>query len=123
MSPRSAARLIAGGRIALGAAVLAAPERVTARWLGAENARHPAVADLARGLAARDIALGLAALQTLDDRRAGPRVQLGCALADGADALGTLLARKHLPALGAIGTVAIAGGSAALGVYIAGQLG
>ena len=116
---RGAARLLAAGRVALGVAVLAAPERLTARWLGEQNARLPAVADLARGLAARDIALGIAALQTLADPVAGPRVQLACALADGADVVGTILAREHLPRRGAAATVAVAGLAAFAGAWTA----
>ncbi len=121
-SIRRAAWLIAAARIALGAAVLAAPERVLARWLGEANARHGGVKDLGRGLAARDIALGLATLATLDDPVIGPRVQLGCALADGADAASTLLERESLPLLGVVGTVVVAGGAALAGVFFARQL-
>jgi hypothetical protein len=122
LTPRRGAWLIAVGRVVLGAAVLAAPERVTARWLGAENASLPAVGDLARGLAARDIALGLAALYTLDDPLVGPRIQVGCALADGADVLGTVLARRHLPAAGALGTIAVAGAATIAGLAFAHSL-
>ena len=63
--------LLAAGRVVLGTAIMIAPERVSGRWLGEENAAHPVVADLARGLAARDIALGVAALATLGDPVAG----------------------------------------------------
>ncbi|MHB8531788.1 MAG: hypothetical protein ACYDC2_03605 [Solirubrobacteraceae bacterium] len=119
---RRAAWLVAAGRVALGAAVLAAPEPVLSRWLGEANARHGGVKDLGRGLAARDIALGFAALATLDDPVIGPRVQLGCALADGADALSTLLERDSLPTVGVIGTVAVAGAASLAGVYFARQL-
>jgi hypothetical protein len=48
LGPRRATLLLAVGRIVLGAAVLAAPEKVTSRWLGADNAALPAVVDLAR---------------------------------------------------------------------------
>jgi len=113
---------MAAGRTALGVAVLAAPERVMSRWLGGENARHGGVRDLGRGLAARDIALGVAVLQTLDDPVIGPRVQLACALADGIDALSTVLERDSLPSSGVLGTVAIAGGSAIAGLYFAHRL-
>jgi hypothetical protein len=115
LSPRRGAWLLAAGRAALGVAVLAAPERVTAGWLGEENSHNPVVGDLARSLGARDLALGLAALQTLDDEVAGPRVQALCALVDSVDALATILARQHLPRRGVIGTVAVAGAAAAAG--------
>lgn len=119
---RKAVWLIAAGRILLGLAVLLAPEQVTARWLGEENAKSPAVGDLARGLAARDIALGISVLATLEDARVGPIVQAGCALADAGDVLGTIAAREHLPAIGAAGTVAIAGGAVVAGLYLAHQI-
>ena len=122
MSTRRGAWLLAAGRAALGAAVLVAPEAVMSRWLGAENARKGAVKALGRGLAARDIGLAIATLQTLDDPVLGPRVQLACAFADGADALATILERDSLPLLGAVGTVAIAGGAAVAGAYFAHRL-
>ena len=103
-------------------AVLTAPEQVASRWLGEENAAHPAVADLARSLGARDLALGLATLQTLSDPVTGPRIQALCAVADSADVLATLIARASLPRKGMIGTVAVAGVSAAAGFCFAHRL-
>ncbi len=122
MSPRRGAWLIAIGRVVIGASVLAAPEPVMSRWLGAENAANPAVKDLGRGLAARDVGLALATLQTLEDPVIGSRVQAACAAADATDALATLLARRSLPLKGVLGTVAIAGGAAAAGFYFSRQL-
>ena len=118
MTARRVAQLFAVGRIALGSAVLAAPESVTSHWLGEENAALPAVADLARGLAARDIALGIASLQTLGDPVAGPRIVAACAFADATDAFGTLLARDELPLVGVVGTVLVAGAAAVAGLYL-----
>jgi hypothetical protein len=115
---RRAQMISAVGRIVLGAAVFAAPEKVTQHWLGEENAHHPAVGDLARGLAMRDIALGVAVLQTINDPIGGPRIQAGVAAADAADAIGTILARRSLPTVGVLGTVLIAGGAAATGFYL-----
>jgi hypothetical protein len=119
MTPRRAAAMLAVGRAALGMVVLAAPERVTAGWLGSEHASQPVVQDLARSLGARDVALGLATLWTLDDPVAGARVQGAAAAVDTVDALATILARKALPVKGVLGTVAIAGGAAAAGFYLA----
>ena len=102
--------------------MLAAPERVTAGWLGAHNARNPVVGDLARSLGARDLALGLATLQSLDDEVNGPRVQALCAMVDSVDALATIVAREQLPRRGVIGTVAIAGAAAAAGFHFAHRL-
>jgi hypothetical protein len=122
ITPRRGALLLAAGRSALGVAVLAAPESVTSRWLGEDNARLPVVGDLARSLGARDLALGLATIQTLGDPVTGPRVQLLCALVDTADVLATLLARDSLPRKGVLGTVLLAGAGAAAGFYCSHKL-
>jgi hypothetical protein len=121
VGPRRAASLLAAGRAALGVAVLVAPEAVTSRWLG-EHASHPAVRYLARSLGVRDLALGILALRTLDDPRIAPQVHAACAVADSVDALATVAARSQLPAAGVIGTVAVAGGAAVAGVYLAREL-
>jgi hypothetical protein len=118
MGPRQAARLIAAARVALGAAVLVAPEVVTSRWLGDDNASHPAVRYLARSLGVRDLALGVLALRTLDDPRVASQVQVACAAADSVDALATVAVRSKLPPVGAIGTVAVAGAAACAGFYL-----
>ena len=76
MNPRRLAGLLAVGRVALGTAVLLAPEQVTSRWLG-DHARHPAVRYLAHSLGARDVALGALALSTLADGRHAAQVQAG----------------------------------------------
>jgi hypothetical protein len=122
MGPRRAAGVLGAGRAALGIAVLASPESVTSRWLGKENASHPAVRYLARSLGARDLALGALAVCTLDDARIGPQVVVACAAVDAVDALATVAARSRLPRAGAIGTVAVAGGAALAGLYLAREL-
>jgi hypothetical protein len=121
VSPRRGAFLLAASRAALGVAVLAAPEKVTARWLG-EHASHPAVRYLARSLGARDLALGLFVLATLDDPVLGPRVQAWCAAVDSLDALATVAARSDLPPAGVAGTVAVAGGAAGAGFLFSRRL-
>jgi hypothetical protein len=105
----------------LGAAVLAAPEQVTSRWLGEENSKLPVVGDLARSLGARDLALGIATLKTLD-HPAGPYVQAVCAAADSVDVLATIMARDALPRKGMLGTVVIAGAAAVAGFYFSHRL-
>ncbi len=119
---RKSALLLAAGRAALGVAVLAAPEQVTARWLGESNAKDPVVGDLARSLGARDLALGLLTLAALDDPVMGSRAQLLCALVDGVDTLATILARAALPRKGAFATVLIAGASTGGGLYLSRRL-
>jgi hypothetical protein len=117
MDPRRAAAVIGAGRAALGAAVLLAPE-VTTSWLG-EHARHPAVRYLTHLIGVRDLALGVLTLASLRDGEGAGRMQLVCATADTVDVLATLAARAELPAAGVAGTVALGGGAAAAGVYLA----
>lgn len=105
--------------MALGVAVLAAPESVTSHWLGEQNASHPAVRYLARSLGARDLALGVLSWRTLGDGRVGPQVLVACALADTVDALATVAVSSKLPRVGAIGTVVVAGGAAVVGLQLA----
>jgi hypothetical protein len=95
---------------------------VTSRWLGEENASHPAVRYLARSLGVRDLALGVLAWRTLDDAHVGPQVVAACAAADAVDALATVAVSSKLPRVGAIGTVAVAGGAAIAGLYLAREL-
>jgi len=118
MDPRRAAGLLAAGRAALGAAVLLAPEQVAPRWLGG-HARHPAVRYLTHLVGVRDLALGVLALATLRDGKRAAQVQLVCATADTVDAVATLTVREELPTAGVISTVALGGGAAAAGLYLA----
>ena len=122
MTSRRAAGLLAAGRAALGLAVLAAPEQVTSRWLGDAHALHPAVRYLAHSLGARDLVLGVLGLSTLGDARFGSQVLVACAVADSVDALATVAARSHLPRVGVIGTISVAGGAAVVGFYLSQQL-
>lgn len=122
IGPRRGVWLIAAGRVALGLAVLVAPEQVTARWLGEDNAALPVVGDLARSLGARDLALGVITLRALGDPVSAARAQRLCALVDAADVLATVIARKSLPRKGVHGTVAIAGAAAGAGLYWAREL-
>lgn len=122
MTARAAARLLGAGRAALGAAILVAPEAVTSRWLGDAHAAHPAVRYLSRSLGARDLALGLLVVSTSEDPRFGAQLQVACAMADSVDALATVATRSELPKVGAIGTVAVAGAAALVGIYLSREL-
>jgi hypothetical protein len=116
VSPRLLARTLAAGRVILGIALMAAPARVGAGWLG-ELAERPAVGSLLRLIGARDLVLGAIALHTVDHPEVGPRWQATCAAVDGSDVLATVAARGDLPLAGAAGTVLLAGVAAAIGGY------
>jgi hypothetical protein len=115
---RTAARVLHGGRVALGAALLLAPQRTARGWLG-ELAHRPGVQALVRSLGVRDLVLGMIALHTLDHPDVGPRWQTTVGVVDAVDALATGLAASDLPPRGVAATVGIAGGAAAAELWFA----
>jgi hypothetical protein len=104
---------VLGARIAYGAALLAAPARITQRWLG--PARETAAAQVAlRGLAARELAIHCAGLAAAL-RGAPVRPWLAASLAgDLGDLAATLASRRGLPSGSPAATTAVAGASAAI---------
>jgi hypothetical protein len=116
MSPRALTRLIALGRTALGGTLVVAPDLVTERWLGSTT--EP-VRILARGLGARDVALGVGTLAALGGRGDLRRWVAVAVMADSADALANAAAGDRVPWVGRWGTVALAGGAALAGLWIA----
>ena len=101
-------------RIAFGAGLIVAPQRVAAGWL-AGDAKRPPTQVAARGLGARDVALA-AGLVVAARRRPWLAACVACDLADIAS---TLAAGDALPARARWGTVALAGTAAALAVALA----
>lgn len=122
MSPRTVARTIAIGRVAIGGALVVAPAFVARRWIGPDGDRQ-SVQVMARALGVRDLVLGLIALHTVDHPEVGPRWQRTLAACDLVDLTATVIGRSALPAAGAAGTVAMAGGAAAAELWAAGKLG
>jgi hypothetical protein len=115
---RTAAVAVLGARMAYGAALLAAPTRITGRWLG--PTREGAGAQVAlRGLAVRELAIhgaGLAAAL----RGAPLRPWLAVSVAgDLGDIAATLASRRGLPSGSPVATAAVAGASAAISVAVA----
>jgi hypothetical protein len=114
---RIAAIAVFGLRIAYGAALLAAPDKVTKRWLG--PGRHGAAATVAlRGLGAREVAIHAAGLVAA--LRAAPvRPWLAASIAgDLSDIAATTASRSGLPSGATPATAAVAGGSAALSAAV-----
>jgi predicted lipoprotein len=110
---RIAATVVFGLRIAYGAGLLAAPDKVTKRWLGPGRTSAAATVAL-RGLGAREVALhGAGLLAAL--RGAPLRPWLAASIAgDVSDIAATVAARRGLPSGAAAATAVVAGGSAAL---------
>jgi hypothetical protein len=118
MEPREMAIAHARGRIGIGAALLFAPALAVRAWIG-EDSERPAAKVLTRALGARDIAIGLGIVIAID-RGAPARGWLEASLlADGADFVATLLGGRALPITGRLGVLAMAGGSAGIGAWLA----
>jgi hypothetical protein len=116
------ARAAAAARAVIGVALLAAPGSAGKRWLG-EVSERPGAQVAISGLGGRDLALGLGTFWALSGRRRTPRPWLiASAGADTADLLSTLRSREGLSTAAVIGTVAIAGGSAALHAWLQSEL-
>jgi hypothetical protein len=117
MDPRSIARLQALGRLGLGAGLTLAPGLFAGGWVGGVADRREGQA-LAIAAGARDVAIGVGTLRALQARRGAAGWVRAGLLADAADAYATWRARDSLPALAVPGVLAIAGGSALLGLWL-----
>lgn len=116
MDARLLTRLLACGRVGIGAALFAAPRTAARLWLGGDVSAGTAL--LARGLGARDMAIGVGQLVTLDNGGdVRPWIEAGVA-ADTADATATLLGRRELETRTVVGTATIALGAAAAGLAL-----
>jgi len=118
MDYRQTLRFVAAGRIAIGVAMLAAPRRAAAGWLGPGTGAG-AGSVLARAFGAREVAVGAGSLWALDrGDPVRPWVVAGV-VCDGLDTVATVLGARHLgfrrfAAMGAVAATATAIGVAAL---------
>jgi hypothetical protein len=111
MSPRTLVAGIALGRLVLGAALVAAPQKVVGPgWIGAE-AERPAAGVLLRAVGARDLAIALGTLAALRQGSSLTPWIAGAAVADGTDFAATLAAGQAIPPQGRAGVGALAGGA------------
>ena len=121
MGPRDLATGLAGGRIAIGVVSLLAPGLVGRAMMGPKGDLG-GTRLLLRVVGARDLALGIGVLAALD-RAAPVRGWLrASAVADGLDAAGALLARRHLRPTVFPAALGAATGGALLSGWLAGQL-
>lgn len=118
MDLRLVARLLAGSRILIGAALVAAPRTGGRLWLGADADRAPTEVAL-RALGARDVAIGLGALAALEAATPARRWLEAGVLADLGDAAAMAVVGDDVPAAMRLGTVGVAAGAAALGLWLA----
>lgn len=116
LDDRTAAQILAAGRVAVGLALIAVPERVGAGWIGPEAAGAGTQA-FARALGVRDVALGAGALMAL--RQGDPAKRwLGWGAAADAVDFGATLGAPGIPLRGKLAAAAIAGTAMAAGVRL-----
>lgn len=109
---RTLTALFALGRLAVGAALVASPDRVASGWLG-EDAGRPPVKIVIRALGARDVALSAGTLATLGDRDALRLWVAGAIVSDVCDVASTIVTPDTaLPRNARWATIALGGGSA-----------
>lgn len=115
---RAAALAVLGLRVAYGAGLVAAPERLARRWLGPDAATPPTQVPL-RALGVREALLhGGAILATVGG---GPvRPWLAASIAgDLSDIASTVAGRRGLPDEAPLATAVVAGASAAISAAVA----
>lgn len=121
MDDRDTARMLAWGRIGVGAVLFLMPAKAARMWTGRDVADFPSKM-IVRGLGARDLAMGAGLATALESgRSASPWLQ-ACAAADAADALGTLGSVGELGKLRALFYLVVEVGAAVLGLSLAESL-
>lgn len=114
MDERDLARYLGALRAAIGAGLLVAPGFAGRVWVG-PDADGDGTKVFARTLGARDLLLGLRTLDAVRDKEpVRGWLRLGV-LADGADAVATILAARQLTRARKVLMPAIAAGAAVLG--------
>jgi hypothetical protein len=121
LSPRDVARVLAAGRVAIGALLLAAPRRSLAVWLGRAAAER-SVAPVGRALGVREVVLGAMLLHTLDRPPIAVRWLRTLAACDAVDLAATVAAGRALPPVGRALIVAMASTGSAGQLWAAGRL-
>jgi hypothetical protein len=105
-------RVVAAGRVGIGAALLIAPERSTNLWLGRDSGRVGTQV-ASRGLGARDVVLGVGALAAEESQLRNWVV--GAMAADATDLVATVTAGPAVPLKGRVVVGALALSGVALG--------
>jgi hypothetical protein len=116
MDLRTIARLQALGRVALGAGLVLAPQRMARPWLGPDAGR-PGTQVAVVALGARDLAIGAGTAWAVGGGEPARGWLLAGAIADAADLAATLANRSRLPSFGVAAVGCIAAGSTALGLW------
>ena len=116
MDPRTLARVIALGRVAIGASLVAAPS-IAAGWVG-DVARKPRGQLLVIALGVRDLALGAGTAWALGGRGGARPWLIASAVADLTDTAVTLRNREVISPAAVAGIGAMAGGAGLAGAWL-----
>jgi hypothetical protein len=115
------ARGLAWARIGIGAMCVLAPSWTIKMWVGERADDHISKMGI-RGLGARDVAIGLGIIHSLDNGMSARKWLEASAMADAADAIGTLGSWKDLSKPRALMLLVTEVGAALLGVRLADAL-
>jgi hypothetical protein len=121
LDARQIARWLACGRIAVGAGMTVLPGRAGGTWFGAAS-RQPIVKTAVRALGVRDALIGVGTLRALEEGEPVRPWLLAGALADGVDAVATVVAYRHLPKRRRFLVLAIATTATVANVLLADQV-
>lgn len=121
MEDRDLARMLAWGRIGIGAALTLMPSTVVRAWMGHTQASFPTNM-LGKGLGVRDLAIGIGVLTTLESGGNVKPWLMASAAADAGDAAGTLGSWRELGGLRALGLLVVEVGAAVIGFSLAESL-
>jgi hypothetical protein len=121
MDARTLAKSIAYLRVALGAGLVVAPARSARGWVG-EDGTSRAAQVMGIAVGARDVAVAAGTLRALSSGEDAKPWLAASVLCDAADAAANITRRDALPATGAIGVTALAGGAALLGLWLLKEL-
>jgi hypothetical protein len=117
VSPRDAARALALGRIAIGAACVLAPRLAGSVWVGRDGGR-PGASVFVRAVGARDVLLGAMVLHTVDHPEVAPRWLAATAACDAVDCAAATAVRDDIPGARGPAGIALAGGAAVAGAAL-----
>ena len=121
MDYRQLVRMLAAGRVVVGATLTLAPGFAGGQWIG-EVAKRPEAKVMIRAMGARDMALGAGALKALESGEPARTWVLMGALSDAVDFVATAVTLRRLGARRALPVLIVAATAATLGAIAADQL-
>lgn len=116
------AKAVSAGRLAFGVAMMVAPSKVMAGWVGGSESQRPAMDMLTRSFGAREILLGFLGVHVAGTRGVGKRTIGAMSLMDLTDLAVTAAHRDSLPRSALPIMAGVAGGAFAAQVWASREL-